>query len=120
MTEADTQVELTEKEQTVREGFWPKLRRFASRLPFVEEAISAYYSAFDRKTPMAARLTLLGALAYFIAPVDAIPDFLPLMGFADDAGVLSAAIVAVSSHIREEHREAARRAILRMKGGAQA
>ena len=42
-------------------------------------------------------------------PIDVVPDFLPLFGFADDAAMLAAALKAVSDAIRPEHREAARR-----------
>src|SRR4051794_41685583 len=76
-------------EETVRRGFWPKLRRFASRLPFAEDLLAAYYCAFDRDTPMQVKAALLGALAYFILPFDVIPDMMPLLGFADDAAGLA-------------------------------
>jgi len=55
------------------------------------------------------RMTLLGALAYFVLPADAVPDFLPVLGFTDDAAVLATAMKVVIAAIRPEHREAARR-----------
>lgn len=100
--------------QTVRRGFWPKLRRWVARLPFAEDLLAAYYCAFDRQTPAQVRAVLLGALAYFVLPIDAIPDLLPFAGFTDDAAVLAAAIKLVAGHITPEHREAARRALERM------
>jgi uncharacterized membrane protein YkvA (DUF1232 family) len=57
------------------------------------------------------RLTLLGALAYFVLPFDAIPDLLAGIGFTDDATVLFATIALVRAHITPVHREAARRAL---------
>jgi uncharacterized membrane protein YkvA (DUF1232 family) len=96
-------------EQTVRKGFWPKVARVAAKLPFAEDLLAAYYCAFDRNTPQQVRFILLGALAYFVMPIDVVPDLLPLFGFADDAAVLAAALKAVSDAIRPEHREAARR-----------
>src|SRR5207247_1844925 len=56
---------------TVRRGFWPKLARFVARLPFAEDLLTAYYCAFDRHTPSQVRAILLGALAYFVLPIDA-------------------------------------------------
>jgi uncharacterized membrane protein YkvA (DUF1232 family) len=96
-------------EQTVRTGFWPKVARVAGKLPFAEDLLAAYYCAFDRNTPNQVRVILLGALAYFVMPVDVVPDFLPMLGYADDAALLAAALKAVSDAIRPEHREAARR-----------
>jgi uncharacterized membrane protein YkvA (DUF1232 family) len=96
-------------EKTVRAGFWPKVARFAGKLPFAEDLLAAYYCAFDRNTPNQVRFILVGALAYFVMPIDVVPDLLPVFGFADDAAVLAAALKAVSDAIRPEHREAAKR-----------
>jgi uncharacterized membrane protein YkvA (DUF1232 family) len=100
---------VAEDERIVRSGFWVKIKRYAAQLPFAEDLLSAYYCAFDRETPLQVRAVLLGALAYFVLPFDAIPDMLPLLGFTDDAAVLAAAMKLVFDHIRPEHREAARR-----------
>jgi uncharacterized membrane protein YkvA (DUF1232 family) len=57
------------------------------------------------------RATLLGALAYFVLPFDIAPDFLPLVGFGDDAAVLMGALKLLSGHVKSEHYEAARSAL---------
>jgi uncharacterized membrane protein YkvA (DUF1232 family) len=100
-------------EARVRRGFWSKVKRVAARLPFAEDLLAAYYCAFDRATPIQVKAALLGALAYFVLPVDLIPDILPVLGYADDAAVLAAALRLVATHIRPEHREAARQALAR-------
>ncbi|MBX9774116.1 MAG: DUF1232 domain-containing protein [Xanthobacteraceae bacterium] len=100
-------------EARVRRGFWPKLKRVAAKLPFAEDLLSAYYAAFDRQTPLQVKAALLGALAYFVLPADAMPDILPLLGYTDDALVLVTALRMVTGHIRDEHREAARQALAR-------
>ena len=98
-------------EETVRRGFWRKVKRFAARLPFTEDLLAAYYCAFDRETPFQMKAALLGALAYFVLPFDAIPDMMPLLGFADDAAVMATALRLVASHMKPEHRDAAKRAM---------
>jgi uncharacterized membrane protein YkvA (DUF1232 family) len=98
-------------EARVRRDFWRK----AARLPFAEDLLAAYYCAFDRATPVQVKATLVGALAYFVLPFDAVPDMLPLVGFTDDAAVLLAALRMVARHMRAEHRDAARAALARMK-----
>lgn len=103
-------------EATVRKDFWRKLQRLASQLPFAEDLLTAYYCAFDRKTPTHVRAMLLGALAYFVMPIDIEPDFLPLIGFTDDAAILAATIKMIWSHIQPSHREAAREALTRLGG----
>ena len=80
--------------------------------------LTAYYCAFDHATPLQVKAALIGALAYFVMPFDLRPDFLPLIGFGDDAAVLLAALRMVAGHVRPEHREAARAALARMKNGS--
>jgi uncharacterized membrane protein YkvA (DUF1232 family) len=103
-------------EASVRNGFWRKIGGIASQLPFAEDLLTAYYCAFDRETPFHVRAALIGALAYFVLPLDTLPDFLPVLGFTDDAAVLAGAIKLVMSHIGPEHREAAREAMQRLRG----
>ncbi len=105
-------------EEQVRRRFWRKLRKLAARLPFAEDLIAAHYCAFDRKTPAHVKAALVGALAYFVLPADLIPDVLPVIGYTDDAAMLAAAIKLVASHITPDHREAARRTLMRMRADA--
>jgi len=100
-------------EVRVRRGFWAKATRVAAKLPFAEDLLAAYYCAFDHATPLQVKAALLGALAYFMLPFDAIPDFLPFLGYTDDAAVLLTALRLVAGHIRPEHREAAQAALAR-------
>jgi uncharacterized membrane protein YkvA (DUF1232 family) len=105
---------LAKDRESVRRRFWAKFKRVAAGLPFAEDLLSAYYCAFDRRTPRHVQAALLGALAYFILPFDFIPDMLPVLGFTDDAAVLATAIRLVAAHITPEHREAARAALTRI------
>ena len=102
-----------DRERKVRRDFWSKLKRFAGMVPFVEDLVAAYYCALDPATPMRVRGMLLAALAYFILPADLIPDMIAGLGFADDAAVLATALRLVASHMKPEHREAAKRAMAR-------
>ena len=54
---------------------------------------------------------LLAALAYFVLPLDVLPDFLAFVGFSDDVAVLTAALAAIRAHITPAHYEAAREAL---------
>ncbi len=51
---------------------------------------------------MWARTTIYGALAYLISPIDAIPDFVPVVGFSDDLAAMAAAIAVVTAYITPE------------------
>jgi uncharacterized membrane protein YkvA (DUF1232 family) len=108
---------LIEDEALVAERFWDKLRKTLGRVPFIEDALAAYYCARDSKTPLYVKAVLMGALAYFIVPSDVIPDFIAGLGYADDAAVLSAAIAAVSGSLKPEHFAAARTFLLKKDAG---
>jgi uncharacterized membrane protein YkvA (DUF1232 family) len=105
-------------EDDVRRGFWRKLQSLAAHPPFAEDLIAAHYCAFDRQTLLQVKAVLLGALAYFVLPTDVIPDYLPVIGYTDDAAVLAAAVKLVASHITVDHREAALRMLARMRSEA--
>ncbi|WP_244512145.1 MULTISPECIES: YkvA family protein [Bosea] len=88
-----------------------RLKRVAKRIPFAGDLLAAWFCARDPATPRRVRMTLLAALGYFVLPVDAIPDIMPLLGFTDDAAVIAAAIAAVAGSITPEHRERAKQAL---------
>ena len=101
------------QENRVKRRFWPVLKRAMRQVPFSRDLVAAYYCALDSRTPTKVRGILLAALAYFVLPLDSIPDFLFAVGFTDDIAVLTAALGAVRQHITEAHRAAARAALTR-------
>ena len=109
--EMDAMRAATRDEEGLKRRFWDKLRRVAGRIPFAEDLVAAFYCATDPQTPSRVRWILLGAVAYFVLPTDAVTDLLPLIGFADDAAVLAAAISQVAGSITEEHRAKARKTL---------
>lgn len=115
--EANLPTTIKQNEDKVRDEFWPKLQKFLSRVPFAERAIASYYCAFDDDTPMRVKGVLLAALAYFILPVDVIPDFILGLGFTDDLTVLATAVTLIQSHMKDEHWEMARETLERMQHG---
>lgn len=98
-------------EERVRRRFWPTLRKAIRQIPLTEDLVAGYYCALDPEVPLRIRATLIGALVYFVSPIDALPDAIPGIGFTDDVSVLLAAITLVASYITEEHRQKARRAL---------
>lgn len=108
---------LARDEAAVRQKFLPKLARVLAQVPFAEDLLAAYYCAFDRATPVKAKGILLGALAYFVLPVDMLPDMVLGLGFTDDLAVLLAVINVVSTHVTVVHRERARETLARLTSG---
>jgi uncharacterized membrane protein YkvA (DUF1232 family) len=109
--EMDAIRDATRDETRLRQDFWAKLKRVARKVPFAEDLLAAYFCATDPATPRRVKLILLAAVAYFVVPTDALPDLLPLLGFADDAAMLAAAIAQVAGTINDAHRDKAREAL---------
>jgi uncharacterized membrane protein YkvA (DUF1232 family) len=101
----------TEDIRQLSRDLWRKLKGAAAHLPFAEDAVAIYYCALDRDTPMHVRGAIIAALAYFIMPADTLPDFMPVLGFTDDAAILAGTLKLVTAHLRPEHRQAARQAL---------
>lgn len=80
----------------------------ARKLPFAEDVVALWYCARDEETPTATKAMLLAALAYFVLPVDVIPDWIVGLGYTDDAAVIAAAVALAGRAIRDVHRQAAR------------
>lgn len=94
-------------ETRVRRGFLPKIRRVAAKIPFAADALSVFWCVRDKETPVAAKGLMMAALAYFVLPTDAVPDFLAGIGFTDDAAVMAALMAVVGKNIKPRHKEAA-------------
>ncbi len=95
-------------EQGFGKKLFARLAKVARHIPFAEDVLSAWFCARDPATPARVRYILMMALGYFVLPIDAIPDFLPLIGFTDDAAVIAAAIATVAGSITPDHRVKAR------------
>ncbi|AZN36206.1 YkvA family protein [Iodobacter ciconiae] len=89
------------------DNFWQKIKKFALKAgrEVIEKALWLYYAAQRPETPAWAKTVIFGALAYFIMPLDAISDVIPVVGYSDDLGALAAAIGMVSMYITEEIKE---------------
>ena len=103
--------EQNRREARVRAKFWQTVKKVGRNVPFMEDIVAAYFCALDPQTPSRVRGILLAALAYFVLPLDFIPDILVGIGFGDDMAILTAAIAAISKNIKPAHRDAAKKAL---------
>jgi uncharacterized membrane protein YkvA (DUF1232 family) len=72
------------------------LREALRLLPDVLRLLSRL--AADRRLPRGARVRLALLLAYLAFPIDLVPDFLPVIGYADDAIIVAAVLRSVARH----------------------
>lgn len=84
-------------------GFWRIVKKVGAKV--AEQAILAYCVMKDPATPTKAKMIIAGALAYLILPFDVVPDFFPVVGFADDLGVICGALMQIAVSIKPKHHE---------------
>jgi len=108
---------MSANEKRVKKGFWRKLGRVAGHLPFASTLVASYYCATDPATPIKAKAILFAALAYFVLPFDVVPDLIAMLGYADDAAVLYAALNLIGIYMKPEHYEKAEAALARLRKG---
>jgi uncharacterized membrane protein YkvA (DUF1232 family) len=91
-------------------SFWNKVKNFAKAAgkEVIEKVLWLYYAAQQPATPAWARTVIYGALAYFVLPLDAIPDFVPVVGYTDDLGALAAALATVAVYVTQDVKDMAR------------
>lgn len=102
---------LAADEDSLGRKLFAKLARAARSAPFAEDVVSAWWCLRDPATSPRVKFILLSAVAYFVLPIDAVPDLVPLLGFTDDAAVIGAAIAAVASAVKPEHRQKAKQTL---------
>ena len=93
-------------------GFLNKLARFAGRLgePIVRQLYALYYLWDSPHTPRRAKMIIVGALVYFLSPIDSIPDLLIPFGFSDDIAVIALVYSQMKNYLTKDIQEKARQA----------
>ncbi|WP_299396115.1 YkvA family protein [uncultured Desulfovibrio sp.] len=101
-------------------AFWSKIKKYAKRagLEGIRNALRLFYVLQRPDLPQKVKMTIIGALGYFISPLDLIPDILPVVGFTDDLSVLAAAIAIAASYIDDDVKEKADKKLAEWFGSA--
>ena len=90
---------------------WKKIARYGRQAgqKTVYSVLLMFYAYRRKETPHWARSIIIGALGYFLTPIDSVPDLTPILGYTDDIGVLSFGLVTIASYINDEVRINARK-----------
>ena len=76
------------------------LKTWARRL--IRDVHAVYLAARDPRVPWYARVLAIAVAGYALSPIDLIPDFIPVIGYADDLIIVPLGIWLVVSLIPEE------------------
>ncbi len=90
-------------------AFWSKIKKAAKKagLGAVYVAMILYYELRDPAVGSKEKAILLGALGYFILPIDLVPDFFPMAGYVDDVAALLAAYSYIKGHLSDSVKQQA-------------
>lgn len=92
------------------EKFWEKLKKFAKKAgsSVVYAVLLLYYTLQKKEVPMKVKAVIIGALGYFILPIDLIPDMFVGIGFTDDLGALGVALFQVALYVDDHVKQQAK------------
>ncbi len=63
------------------------------------------YTAYKLgEVPPWAKRVIVGSFAYFLSPIDSIPDLTPVLGMTDDLGVLAFGLVTIACYVTDDIR----------------
>jgi uncharacterized membrane protein YkvA (DUF1232 family) len=100
------------QEHFSEESFWQKIKKFGKKagVSVVYTALLLFFALQNPLTPAWAKAIIIGALGYFILPMDLIADILP-GGYADDGGALIGALLTVALYIDDDVKRKAKERI---------
>ena len=92
------------------DGLWVKIKDNVSSigLKLIYKSLQLFYVAQSPNCPMQVKAGIYAALGYLISPIDLIPDFTPIAGYADDAMAIGVALVLAQVYITDEIKAQAR------------
>jgi uncharacterized membrane protein YkvA (DUF1232 family) len=90
--------------------FWRKFHRLpVSYRELRYRARLLWYVMRDPNVPAGLKASTVAALGYLICPLDAIPDTIPIAGYVDDLGVITATLGLLEPYITSDMQQKAAR-----------
>jgi uncharacterized membrane protein YkvA (DUF1232 family) len=91
---------ISEKDvEYVERNFWRKLSQLKGKFNFKRDLLALYKFMKDPKVSFIKKSLAVFALAYFILPLDSIPDISPIVGFLDDIGIVAMVVRYLSKEL---------------------
>ena len=93
---SDLLIRLKEKMKTM-----PMVGSVLTNIPTMFRLLSSYLKGEYTDIPKKQLVILVSAISYLVAPIDLVPDFIPLIGLLDDIAVISACVKLISPELEK-------------------
>jgi uncharacterized membrane protein YkvA (DUF1232 family) len=93
----------SESEQRVKRSFLSYFKKNKDKISFGDKVGALYTWLTEGSLKLQDKAIVVGALLYFINPLDVIPDLTPFIGFGDDMGIIYLAYNYLQNRAIEEH-----------------
>lgn len=100
-----TEKELQKYEQHYNDSsFLDKVTKYGKLIGInaLYKAVQLWFVMQKPDVPAATKAVIMGALGYLIAPLDFLPDLMPVLGYTDDFVAITFALIKVQGYIDEE------------------
>ena len=100
-----TEKELQKYEQHYNESsFLDKVTKYGKLIGInaLYKAVQLWFVMQKPDVPATTKTVIMGALGYLIAPLDFLPDLMPVLGYTDDFVAITFALIKVQGYIDEE------------------
>lgn len=76
-------------------------KRFADKIFTFLRMVKACVTGEYKELPIRSLVLVVAALIYFVMPLDAIPDFIPIVGMLDDVTIILAISRSIADDVRK-------------------
>lgn len=100
-----TEKELQKYEQHYNDSsFLDKVTKYGKLIGInaLYKAVQLWFVMQKPDVPATTKAVIMGALGYLIAPLDFLPDLMPVLGYTDDFVAITFALIKVQGYIDEE------------------
>ena len=100
-----TEKELQKYEQHYNDSsFLDKVTKYGKLIGInaLYKAVQLWFVMQKPDVPAATKAVIMGALGYLIAPLDFLPDLMPVLGYTDDLVAITFALIKVQGYIDDE------------------
>ena len=104
-TDADAEKVMENQEKIEKSASNGTLSKFLDDIKLYFKMLGDIFTGKYKKIPVGTIAAIVGTLLYVLSPVDLIPDFIPVIGYLDDAAILAACLNFTRFDVEEYKKE---------------